>query len=152
MAHGLSESVQRRFWSKIAAGPNCCWAWTDKTYNDGYGRLATTRSQGPIKAHRVSMMLHLDRALAVDEHIDHLCRNRRCVNPDHLEVVTVQENSKRQWQYTSRSETCPQGHNDWGTRAGRNGEPNRRCMECHRQQERARTQRKATKRQLTGVN
>lgn len=73
-----------------------CWEWTAKIDRYGYGAVSVPlngkwRSTG---AHRASWMVHRG-PLAPDMQIDHLCRNRKCINPWHLEPVTTQENTRR---------------------------------------------------------
>lgn len=80
-----------------------CWLWTGAT-TGGYGKFTYRRRAA--RAHRVSYELHRGR-LAGDVHLDHLCLNKRCVNPDHLDPVTQQENTRR-WAVTITH--CPQGH------------------------------------------
>lgn len=64
--------------------------------------------------------------------VDHLCRNPLCVNPEHLEAVTQQENIRRQWE-ANRKPACPQGHTRF-----RNKNGHRDCLDCHKERESAR--------------
>jgi hypothetical protein len=63
-------------------------------------------------------------------HVDHLCRNTRCVNPDHLEAVTPKVNAERR-PYPIKSE-CPRGHPYQGDNVFLNNRGERCCRECSR--------------------
>lgn len=116
----------------IAFEPNTgCWLWSGYLASNGYGRfhrraahrLVYEAVSGPIPA-------GLD--------LDHLCRVRQCVNPEHLEPVTRSENLRRgsgakMLGRMHRSKThCPSGHeyNDDNTYVGKRG--SRSCRECAR--------------------
>ena len=87
-----------------------CWDWTGSMYGNGYGRVRRGENSGAL-AHRVAYSLWVG-PIADGMTIDHLCRNKRCVNPAHLEQVTITENVRRstksQAQITRTH--CPQGH------------------------------------------
>ena len=86
---GLCEDC--RLWAKVDASGDC-WEWTGAR-TSGYGHLRM--SEGVYRrAHRVvyeRMVGPIPEGLT----IDHRCRNKACVNPDHLEPVTNQENLRR---------------------------------------------------------
>jgi hypothetical protein len=106
-------TVLERFNSKyIPVTESGCWLWTDGVDPKGYGRFQLNNNSQ--YAHRVSWEL-LRGTIPPPLTIDHLCRVRCCVNPDHMEVVTGPENSKRgkpgkkgAWQLVKTH--CPQGH------------------------------------------
>ena len=90
--------VLDRIQSKVAHSPSGCWEWTGAVDLHGYGyltigsRLDGTRRKA--KAHRVAYEA-LVGPVPEGLDLDHLCRNRGCVNPEHLEPVTRRENLRR---------------------------------------------------------
>lgn len=81
-----------RFWTKVKRGDEC-WEWQGEILWTGYGRFSVS-PKVKILAHRYAYEA-TNGAIPEGLVIDHLCRNRRCVNPDHLEPVTRSENVKR---------------------------------------------------------
>ncbi len=135
-----------------------CWIWNG-TLNNGYGRLSIAYRQPCQYAHRFSYELHRG-PIPDGLQIDHLCRVPRCVNPDHLEVVTNAENTARglfrwasaEWQ---RSKThCPQGHpyNEVNTYYRRGDRMNRQCKACMAEASRRWNERNRTCRFCKGHN
>lgn len=76
---------------KFTVGDDC-WEWTASTHEFGYGRIRIQRVE--FVAHRLVYEI-LVGPIPDGLHIDHLCRNPRCVRPDHLEPVTKAENERR---------------------------------------------------------
>ncbi len=99
-----------------------CWEWMAYRDHLGYGR-ATRPGRGVTVAHRV-VYEALVGAIPEGLELDHLCGNRGCVNPDHLEPVTHQENMRRALQ----SPTCKYGHPLEYQRPDR---PHKSCRTCN---------------------
>jgi hypothetical protein len=73
-----------------------CWEWTGAwTTGNGYGKIKWLRKNRVV--HRVvyGLLVCHDTSLNYDIHLDHMCRNRICCNPNHLEPVTPKENTRR---------------------------------------------------------
>ena len=86
-----------------------CWRWTGKKSKDGYGLV--WRGKKPVYAHRIVYSERIG-PIAEGMYLDHLCRRRDCVNPDHLEPVDAQTNQwRKEWRYRVRQATCRNGHN-----------------------------------------
>jgi hypothetical protein len=95
-----ARPIEDRLWEKVDkdSDPNGCWIWTASFNTYGYGQLMigsrTDGSRTLATTHRLAYQLtkgDIDPSLE----IDHLCRNRKCCNPDHLEAVPHSVNVNR---------------------------------------------------------
>jgi hypothetical protein len=123
-------------WHKMALphGAADCWEWTG-TVRSGYGRVHVN---GRRRSAHVVVYELLNGPVPEGMQLDHLCRNRLCVNPSHLEPVSVKENVARGVSFAARYAArthCPKGHEytpeniDPIIQRGKN--VGRRCRVCH---------------------
>ena len=114
---------QERFFSKVSVTPTC-WNWTAETRN-GYGQF--WNGARLVNAHRWSYQVMLG-DIPDGLHIDHLCGNRGCVNPFHLEPVKQAENNRRA---KANRNNCKRGH-EYTTKNTVNYGDGRQCRACNR--------------------
>ena len=125
------------FWRKVNR-TDTCWLWTGYINEDGYGEF-TSRALSTRLAHRISK--GLDDGYLFDLPLDHLCRNRHCVRPEHLEYVESIVNTRRSNAGLNMAVKthCPHGHPYDEENTIRSG-GKRRCRTC--KNERARQARR----------
>jgi len=128
----LSRAEKARFdRSHVIDAESGCWLWTGDLTPNGYGRWRKGPGQPREMAHRTSYE-HWVGPIPEGMTLDHLCRTRNCVRPDHLEPVTPSENTMRQDHHARNRTHCPKGHpyddaNTYTDPAGK-----RRCRACAR--------------------
>jgi len=145
MDYVLSTKDEARFRTKYTVdGTTGCWIWHgsrfQKTQYSLFNVKCTDGVWRPTVGHRVSYELHKGE-IPIGHDIDHLCRNRQCVNPQHLEAVTRQLNFLRGAHETAilvSMNRCPKGHEftEENTITRPNGK--RECRTCVRARDRLR--------------
>jgi hypothetical protein len=107
------KPLSQRFWEKVDKCTGGCWEWTAYRDREGYGRIQQGGRGGEaLYAHRLAVQMD-GREIPKGYNIDHVCTNRGCVNPAHLEVVTIGENTRRGGNKKPRQgeqRMCGRGH------------------------------------------
>lgn len=125
----LWERVER----KVERSPSGCWNYTGTLGSNGYGRYSWAPDLWAT--HRVSYWFHYG-DIPDGTEIDHLCRNRACCNPEHLEAVTHAINVYRgesPWGVKKRKTHCVRGHEFTEENTYRTNRGTRSCRACKRE-------------------
>lgn len=133
--HNRRRSVEVRFWEKVVINQSGCWEWQGYRNEEGYGKLGVDSTV--VRAHRWAYE-HYKGSIPEQLQLDHLCRVRHCVNPDHLEPVTNQENvirGEHPWVIIRRSGLCQRGHpqNEENTYYRKDRPGAKQCRICRRE-------------------
>ena len=131
----LTPEESRRIFSRVdILGPDDCWEWRGPRSVGGYG-VTHLRDMTTVQVHRLSYSVMVG-AIPSGLVIDHLCRNRACVNPHHLEPVTDRVNVVDRAvntviKFNDDETKCHKGHPYGDSKP--EVDRSRRCMTCRRE-------------------
>jgi hypothetical protein len=133
-----ATTLEERFWPKVTKAASC-WIWTGARTTSGYGTIRFGRpDRVTYLAHRLSYTWHVG-PIPDGLVIDHLCRNRACVNPEHLDPVPQSVNMNR-----SRRPMCRRGlHAMTDDNITPTSKGSRSCTACIKEKRQRRTIREA---------
>lgn len=120
---------------RLVENEDGCWVWQGCRTSDGYGKI--TIAGEPHYAHRIMLAAYLGRELPhfLTLQTDHRCRERACCNPDHLELVTPQENADRARSVHVVVTSCRHGH-EYTPENTRHYRGKKFCRQCDRDRRR----------------
>lgn len=130
-------TIAERFWRRVLILETGCWEWTGAKDKDGYGAFSVTHA-ARVRAHRWAYETYV-------EHMhpwlqsDHICKNKSCVNPLHIEPVTARENVLRSngpAAINAKKTHCYKGHNLSGDNLILRDGRGRQCRTCEREYKR----------------
>jgi hypothetical protein len=117
---------ETRLMTRVEVTDLGCWTWTGPLAPNGYGQINAWNKRWLV--HRLAHTVMVG-TIPDGYQVDHLCRVRNCINPEHLEAVTQAENLRRQG---AAVEKCPRGHayTDSNTYRAPSSPSSRRCRIC----------------------
>jgi hypothetical protein len=119
------EKARLRFEKMFTVLPNGCWQWNKTTRNNPYGSFHFAGRN--YMAFIFSWWLYRGALVKTPPlELDHLCRNKPCVNPEHLEPVTRSVNNKR----ALVRPACPRGHAFTPSNIRYSKQGHRKCIKC----------------------
>ena len=109
----LTRSQSDRFWKNVKKSLRIdgCWIWEGSLDTKGYGQIGLNYKV--VKAHQFMIRYILGNKISEGFCIDHICRVRNCVNPEHLQIVSFRENTLIGFgpaAIAKRRNTCARGH------------------------------------------
>jgi hypothetical protein len=122
----INNSILYKILEKVAKTESECWLWLGPNNGNGYGTINVLGKQSYV--HRL-MFIYYKGEIPEGKEIDHLCRNRGCCNPEHMEAVTHRENMLRGKTLPAMQlerDECPKGHRY----SGKNRRGDRICHTC----------------------
>ena len=137
------QAAESRFWAKVAKSDGC-WLWIGKTNRGGYGQAydhrGSSKGRHQALAHRMAYELAIG-PIPDGLTLDHLCRTRACVRPDHLRPCTIGENLRAPGATTFQARNaaktrCKRGHELAGENLSVNNRGQRVCLTCYRERKR----------------
>lgn len=123
----IGVSAEVRFWDHVRK-TETCWLWISGKNRDGYGLYFVPQGRNKhskgVVAHRYSLKLAGINVppFTPSACVDHICKVRACVRPEHLRIVSVKENTQRPF--------CLRGH-DLAVTGFMRSDGRRRCRVCH---------------------
>jgi hypothetical protein len=134
----MLEQLPPKMRTKIHDTPEGCWEWTGAITSKGYGSIGHEGRR--LSSHRLSYEL-LVGEIPDGLHLDHLCRNRKCCNPEHLEPVPQRTNTLRGVSFAAENAVkthCRHGHEYTEANTYVDSRGSRSCKTCRQASHRKR--------------
>lgn len=129
--HKVPEKVINSIFNNANVGEVTeCWEWNKSIGSHGYGQVGWTLAGGVsvgTTAHRIAWIA-TNGLIPEGMTIDHLCRNKKCINPSHLRLLTNEENARGN-SHTLKTH-CPAKHEYSGSNLYVDPSGHRRCRKC----------------------